>query len=33
MSGDPLIMGYFDNFNNELLKKYKKKILKIETNL
>jgi hypothetical protein len=29
LSGDPLIMGYFDNLNNESLNKYKK-ILKIE---
>jgi hypothetical protein len=25
MSGDPLIMGYFDNFDDKLLNKYKKK--------
>jgi hypothetical protein len=24
MSGDPLTMGYFDNFDNGLLNKYKK---------
>jgi hypothetical protein len=29
LSGDPLIMGYFDNLNNESLNKYKK-ILKTE---
>jgi hypothetical protein len=29
MSGDPLTMSYFDNFDNEFLNKYKK-ILKIE---
>jgi hypothetical protein len=32
MRGDKLTMGYFDNFNNELLNRYKK-ILKIEKNL
>jgi hypothetical protein len=31
-SGDPLIMGYFDNLDNEPLNKYKK-ILKIEKSL
>jgi hypothetical protein len=28
MSGDPLTMSYFDNLDNGLLKKYKKKKLK-----
>jgi hypothetical protein len=31
-SGDPLIMGYFDNLDNGSLNKYKK-ILKMENNL
>jgi hypothetical protein len=26
MSGDPLKMGYFDNFDNEPLNKYKKNL-------
>jgi hypothetical protein len=30
MSGDPLIMSYFDKFDNGPLNKYKKKILKMK---